>query len=274
MSDSPSNTAQPGACVTDLKRRRTSATLTDTETPSVMTNTQREVIVKQALTRFVRSRNLPNELEDLRYKLIQARVMQGMTAVEAAEMFGYANSTQLSLIESCARPTPNDWRFLKQAAVVYGVSVDWLLGLSPNMEPDAKVAHQYALLRTTEGIVNGFITQLTTAMIQAARETQPVAEDLQRVVADVDSMIARFDRFAAQEAFEDMPGGAPVAAAVQRLSSGVAPLRAKLKKFKGIEAYLAEVKNGTLPPIDYLTERFDHADTAADILGDKGREDA
>jgi transcriptional regulator with XRE-family HTH domain len=236
--------------------KRRARGLTAKETRAAMTDTQREIHVKQALTRFVRNRNLPGELEDLRYKLIQARVMQGLLAVEAAEKFGYANSSQLSQIESGERKTPNDWRFLKQAAEVYAVSVDWLLGLSPNMEPDAKVAHQYALLRGTEGVVTSLVTQLTTAMIQTANETQPVAEELDRVIAAVDDAVTRFEKFATQEGFEEIPGGAPVVAAVKRLSSGVAPLRLKLRKIKGIDAYMAQVRAGTLPAIPYLTERY------------------
>jgi hypothetical protein len=111
----------------------------DQDERSSMTDFQREAFLCKPLTRFMRNRNLPGELEDLRRKLIEARVMQGLTAVEAAEKFGYAKSTQLSLIETGKRPTPTDWRFLKQAAEIYAVSVDWLLGLSPNMEPDARV---------------------------------------------------------------------------------------------------------------------------------------
>lgn len=55
---------------------------------------------QQTLRRFVRDKSKPEELEKLRNNLIVARVMSGMTAVEAAERLGYANSTQLSLIES------------------------------------------------------------------------------------------------------------------------------------------------------------------------------
>jgi len=230
-----------------------------------MTDTQRDLFVKQALTRFKRNRNLPGELEDLRYKLIQARVMQGMLAVEAAEKFGYSNSSQLSQIESGERKTPNDWRFLKQAAEVYGVSVDWLLGLSPNMEPDSKVVHEYALLRTTEGIVGGLVAQITTALIRTAHETQPVADELERVLTSVDNAAARFEKFSAHAAFEDVPGGAPVLAALQRLATDVAPLRLKLKKFRGIESYMDEVKRGTLPPIDYLTDRYSQRELGLDL---------
>ncbi|WP_322056780.1 helix-turn-helix transcriptional regulator [Paraburkholderia sp. J63] len=228
------------------------------KTAAEMTAAQRDVCVRSSLTRFVRNRSLPSELEDLRHKLIVARVMQGMLAVEAAEKFGYANSTQLSLIESGERPTPRDWRFLKQAAEVYSVSIDWLLGLSPTMEPDSRVAHQYALLRGTESIMAGFVTQITTAMIQTASETQPLAKELERVVSAVDEHIARFSTLIAQEAFEDLPGGAPVVATAQRLERSLEPLRAKLKKFKGLESYMAEVRAGTLPVIPYLCERYEH----------------
>jgi hypothetical protein len=125
---------------------------------------------------------------------------------------------------------------------------------------DSKVIREFALLRGTENLVNAFIAQMTTNVIQVARESQPVAEELERVVADVDAVTACFERLTAQEVFQDVPGGAPVVAAVTRLTAGIAPLRAKLRKFKGIEAYLAEVKNGTLPPINYLTERFESHD--------------
>ncbi|MFM0484195.1 helix-turn-helix transcriptional regulator [Paraburkholderia strydomiana] len=228
-----------------------------------LTDAQREVFVRQALSRFKRNRNLPGELEGLRHKLIQARVMQGLLAVEAAEKFGYSNSSQLSQIESGKRPTPNDWRFLKQAAEVYSVSVDWLLGLSPNMEPDAKVIREFALLRGTESLVNGFIAQMTTAVIQVARESHPVAEELERIVSDVDALKARFEKLASQEGFQDVPCGAPVVAAFERVTAGIEPLRAKLKRFKGIEAYLAEVREGKLPAIPYLMEHFAQHDPDA-----------
>ncbi|QQC63805.1 helix-turn-helix domain-containing protein [Paraburkholderia ginsengisoli] len=240
---------QPGASATGRTR--------------AMTDSQREIHVKQALTRFVRNKTQPEELETLRYNLIRARVANGMTAVEAADKFGYANSTQLSLIESGQRKTPDDWKFLKQAARAYAVSIDWLLGLSPHMEPDSKLAREFALLRGTESLVNAFIGQMATAVIQVARESQPVAEELERVISDLDALKARFDKLAVQETFQDVPGGAPVVAAVERLTAGIAPLRAKLKRFKGIEAYLAEVRAGALPMVrgfeDYLGSRAEVA---------------
>lgn len=60
-----------------------------------------------------------------------------------------------------------------------------------------------------------------------------------------------------------MPGGAPVVAALARLTAGIVPLRLKLKKFKGIEAYLAEVRAGKLPAIPYFIEYFAPCDPEA-----------
>jgi transcriptional regulator with XRE-family HTH domain len=227
-----------------------------------MTDAQREVALRKPLERFKRNHNKAAELEALRYRLIRARVENGMQGIDAAQKFGYANSSQISQIESGARPTPSDWKFLKQAAEVYSVSTDWLLGLSPNMEPDAKVIREFALLRGTENLVNCFIAQMTTAVIQVARESHAVAEELERIVSDVDALKARFDKLASQEGFQDVPCGAPVVAAVERMTAGIEPLRAKLKRFKGIEVYLAEVRTGKLPMVPGFDEYLElHAET-------------
>ncbi|MDR5809531.1 XRE family transcriptional regulator [Caballeronia sp. LZ019] len=223
------------------------------------TQAQREIVLRKPLERFKRNRAKPEELEALRYRLIQARVTQGMMAVEAAREFGYANSSQLSQIESGVRPTPSDWRFLKQAAEVYAVSTDWLLGLSPSMEPDSRVVREHALLRGTENLVRAFIGQMTSLLIETARQTNATEEELARVLDDAGDVSSRFAKFAARPEFLDMPGGAPVLAAVERLAAGVAPLRKKLAKLQAVEAALNELKSGNaISPakfIEFFRER-------------------
>jgi transcriptional regulator with XRE-family HTH domain len=235
---------------------RSKVELSPAELRASMTEVQIEATVKAALTRFKRNHSAPAELEALRYKLIRARVMQGMMAVEAAEKFGYANSSQLSQIENGERPTPRDWKFLRRAAEVYAVSTDWLLGLSPDMEMDARAGHHFALLRGTEEIVQRLSLAMTTAMLHTARETQPLIEEVERALAAMDEAAARYATFALRNDFEDLPGGAPVNAAHERLKQAAQPLRAKLAKYRGIQSYMTEVTSGTLPPIAYLTERY------------------
>jgi transcriptional regulator with XRE-family HTH domain len=240
---------------------RSKVAITPAELRESMTETQVESTVKQALTRFKRNHSAPAELEALRYKLVQARVMQGMMAVEAAEKFGYANSSQISQIESGERKTPNDWKFLRRAAEVYSVSVDWLLGLSPNMEHDARAAHHFALLRGTEDVIQRMSLAITTAMVHTAQETQPLMDEVQRVLSAVDELNVRFDKFAARPEFDDYPGAAPV---VKALYEATQPMRFKLKKYRGIESYMSEVTRGTLPPIEYLTERYAQGELGLD----------
>ncbi|WP_454056876.1 helix-turn-helix domain-containing protein [Cupriavidus sp. Marseille-Q8015] len=220
-----------------------------------LTDSQRENLVRQAMTRFVRNRNLPEELEDLRYRLICARVLSGMTAVEAAQRFGYANSTQLSLIESGQRKTPSDWKFIRQAAEVYSVSTDYLLGLSPHAEIDGKVAQQYAMMRGAEGMVNSVAAMLTTAMVQWTNQTAPVPEDFEKVTAAVDELAGAVETLR-KHGVDELRGSSLLVSAMARLQEAAAPVRQKLRRFQSIDSYFSDLRAGKAEPIGYLVERF------------------
>lgn len=231
---------------------------------SVATKHERQA--RRALTRFVRNKSVPEELEILRHNLIAARVISGMTAVEAAVRFGYANSTQLSLIESGNRPPPSDWMFLRQAAQVYSVSLDFLLGLSPHMDLDGKVAQQHALMRGTEAILGNVAASFATTMIRYAEQTQPLPEDFQRVSDAAERAETALNVMRERYGFDDLPGGAPLMAAVDSLTKAVAPVRTKLKKFKSISGYFDDMRAGRMPVIPYLMERYNQSDLQTDIL--------
>lgn len=231
---------------------------------TAMSDAQRDHHIRQALKRFVRNKNKPEELENLRYNLIVARVVSGLTAVEAAERFGYSNSTQISLIESGARPTPKDHQFLRQAAKVYAVSTDFLLGLSPHMEFDARVVQQHALMRGAEGIMNGIAAGFATAMIQFTNQTAPVPEDFARVSDAAERTESALATMRERHGFDDMPGSAPLLAAIESLTRAVAPLRLKLKRYQGIDSYFNELRAGKLPAIGYLTERYSQRELGLD----------
>ncbi|MEX3941600.1 helix-turn-helix domain-containing protein [Paraburkholderia sp. BR10937] len=217
------------------------------------TDAQRDALSRQTLNRFVRDRNKPEELETLRYNLIVARVMSGMTAVDAAERFGYKNSTQLSLIESGKRPTPRDHQFLRQASQVYAVSCDFLLGLSPHMEYDARVAHQHALMRGTESILGGIAAQFATVMIQFTEQTKPVQEDFGRVTDAARTVEQALD-MARKHGLDEIRGSSALVAAAEQLAKAVEPLRQKVKRHRAIESYLDELRAGRMPRLDYLVE--------------------
>lgn len=120
-------------------------------------------------------------MEALRYNLIAARGVLGMSGAEAAKRFGFSNSTQLSLIESGQRKTPNDWEFLRLASIAYGVSTDFLLGLSPHIEIDGKVAQQHALLRKMEAVMGSVAEAFAMALIQFSDPEQLNRADMERI---------------------------------------------------------------------------------------------
>lgn len=233
----------------------------------LLSDTQREHLVRQTLTRFVRNKAVPEELETLRFNLIAARVLAGLTAVESAERFGYANSTQLSLIESGGRPPPRDWKFLRQAAQVYGVSVDFLLGLSPHMEFDAKVAQQHALMRRTEDLVGGVASQIATALIEFSKDQQITACDCERIEAAIVRVDETLDRLRTKHDFDNMPGTAPHLAAVDALREVAAPVRRRLRKRQALQGYIEDVRAGRLPLIPALRERYSQAAVRTEVLG-------
>ncbi|MFM0300385.1 hypothetical protein PQQ99_09725 [Paraburkholderia sediminicola] len=222
--------------------------------------------MKAALTRFARNRNLPGELEDFRYKLIQARVVNGFSPDEASARFEARGFTgvDVAALESGRTKTPNDWRFLKQAAEVYAVSVDWLIGLSHHMERDAVTAQQFALLRGTEDAVRGALSLFIDASADAARNAQLQPGEVARMIAAVDEHLKRFDKFSALDAFEDMPGGAPVVATVKRLAQCVGPLRRVHGQFAEAGKAFELIRAGKLKPIPYLVERFEHQASEAE----------
>ncbi|MBB1636074.1 XRE family transcriptional regulator [Cupriavidus sp. UME77] len=230
-------------------------------------NAQREQHVKQALTRFVRKKTLPEELEALRYNLIVARVMSGMTAVEAAERFGYANSTQLSLIEAGERKTPKDWKFLAQASRVYAVSTDFLLGLSPHMDFDAKVSRQHALLRKTEAVIGAVSEAFATALIHFSEQEHLGREELDRIGGSALRLEDAMDRLR-ERGFDDFPGGAPLLAAVGCVVQAAEPARRKAKQFQSIDHYLGEMRAGRMPVIPYLAERYSQETVRSELLGE------
>ncbi len=149
----------------------------------------------------------------------QARELNGWDQREAAARMGYENGTQLSLIEAGKRNTP--LAVFCVASAVYGVSVDFLLGLSDEPERDPALVERQAVLRHVEGMLREHAAQvleMISAHMNAA--TKPIS--LARRLLGVSSAATEaFDRFATLngEAWEDMPGGAMLLKAMVELET-------------------------------------------------------
>lgn len=228
-------------------------------------DTEREQCVSLKLRRFTRNKNAPERMETLRYNLIAARVVSGLTGVEAAERLGYQNSTQLSQIESGQRKVPNDWEFLRLASPAYGVSTDFLLGLSPHIEVGGKVAQQHALLRKTKSVISSVAEMFATALIRFSEQEQLNRAELERIASAAGRLEEVVGRLR-DRGFDDFPGGAPLLAAVAGVVDAVDPVRHKLRQFQSIDDYLTQIRAGQTPVIPYLSERYDKKAIADEVL--------
>lgn len=204
--------------------------------------------------RFVRNKDVPLENEIIRERIISARVMNGLTAIDAAARLGYANSTQLSQIESGERKVPNDWQFIKRMAAVYSVSMDYLMGLSPNPERDAVASQHFAIMRGFEQLQQLQAATMTTAFVRYAA-TGASSADLVSLcgVAEAVSLAFQAMRDRNQE-FDDLRGGAKVLAAVGKLDDAAASVRRTLARTKAREQDFIDIASGKQGPLSYLLD--------------------
>ncbi|MEJ7806007.1 MAG: helix-turn-helix transcriptional regulator [Telluria sp.] len=201
--------------------------------------------------RFVRNKDVPLEKEIVRERMVSARVMNGLTAVDAAARLGYANSTQLSQIESGERKVPNDWQFLLRMSRVYSVSVDYLLGVSPHPERDPVAAETFAIMRGFEDLLQSQAAAMTTAFVRYGAEREAGKIDLQAIVgaaASVSHALARMREL--NPAFdEDMRGSSTLVAAVDRLEATAIPVKDVMRRRALNEQHCLAIAKGEQGPL-------------------------
>lgn len=214
-----------------------------------------EGIANTPVKRFVRDKDVPLQKELMRERLISARIMNGMTAVDAAERLGYRNSTQISQIESGERKVPNDWQFLLRMSQVYSVSIDYLLGISPNPERDAIASENFAIMRGFEQLQQMQAATMTTAFIKYAALGRPSSLDLESLCGAIETVKRAVQTMRDRSpAFDDMRGGASVLASVERLDESIRPIKSTLRRRKDNEQHFIDMASGKHGSLKYLMD--------------------
>jgi transcriptional regulator with XRE-family HTH domain len=75
-------------------------------------------------------------------RMVEARKLSGLTQQKAAKLFGYRNSSKLAKIEAASDTNSVPLWIVPRAADIYGVSTDYLFGLSDDWERDPVVSQQ------------------------------------------------------------------------------------------------------------------------------------
>jgi transcriptional regulator with XRE-family HTH domain len=209
--------------------------------------------------RFVRNKDVPRERELMRERMVSARVMNGLTAVEAAQRLGYKNSTQLSQIESGERKVPDDWKFLLNMSKAYSVSVDYLMGISPHPERDPVAAESFAMFRGFEQLVQSQVTAMTEAFVRYGSERAVARVDLQAVTVAAEAVNDALGRV--QElnpaAWEELRAGTKLTAAVERLEAAMIPLKESSNRRALIEEHCLAIAKGKEGPLASFIPQLD-----------------
>jgi hypothetical protein len=210
---------------------------------------------KAPIKRMVRDKHPVAQSDVIRKRMIMARIMNGYTAVHAAELLGYKNSTQLSLIESGGRPVPKDWTFILKMSGLYCVSVDFLLGVSPNPERDAIASEHFALMRGMEDLLKQQMATITSAMVRYAVQGKPSMTDFQKICEEVEWVSKAVTTIQERnKSFENLRGGASLVSGIDRLAKAVEPIKGALGRRKDLEKHMMAIASGKEGPLSYLLD--------------------
>ena len=175
-----------------------------------------------------------------RFKL--ARDLSGYKENQAIERMGFRNPKVISQIENCHRlPTLH---FVIRASNAYGVSTDYLLGLSEDDDPSSSIPATSAIFRQNQKVLNMIGNVLSKTSYSYAKTCGE--ETTKTLVEKIDLLYSRFNRFKElNPEFLDMRGGAPI----QDSILGVLPLARTVKKRIEEKEKLIELHNEQLEHI-------------------------
>lgn len=178
-------------------------------------------------------------------RMVESRKINGWDQTEAAEKFGYKNSTQLSLIEQGKRLPPHE--VLIKASEIYGVSVDFLLGLSDEPERDPKAAERQAAMRHVHALVSGTSETLVGLLLQYLAHGVPsvkTAETLLNRAQDLADAVNRA-RAMNQKLFDEkIKGGSTMLKLATQTTEACAAARDMLTRHERVLEFKMRTEEG------------------------------
>lgn len=167
-------------------------------------------------------------------RFVQARELNGMSQTDASQRMGYRKSTQLSLWENGNRLPPIDRMIV--AALVYGVSLDYLFGLSDDPDRDQNFTERKALARCMEDQLRCHADRIAEALIAYSKTGGLNLLTIRSLVSRAGEAAASMRRFAEMNAkkFDDMRGGATVLHACVSLEALVREAGSMVTRAEGL----------------------------------------
>jgi len=163
-------------------------------------------------------------------RILKARELNGYAQVEAAGLFGYRNSSQLSQWETGKRMPP--MKELIRASEMYQVSVDFLLGLSAEPDRDPRKARSAAAVRALRAVLDDAAVRIAAQVDGLSELAGPGAEVVGQLVAKAAALGDAVSAFVRRNAavFDELPAGASLLHAHDELDKSMPAARDLLRR--------------------------------------------
>lgn len=198
--------------------------------------------------------------------MLSAREINGYTQIQAAELFGYSNSTQLSLWEQGKRVPP--LKTMIRACGIYRVSMDYLTGISHDPDRDPRTAERQRIVKSAESMLSDMAHRLAESIIYQTNLGGPTIEAAQLFLADGEKLMAAYRGFVSRnkDSFEEMLGGAKLAASADAMDSALASARKVIERHRNI---CEEATRGVIKPVHVIDNLPLFNTAAAVVTGDE-----
>lgn len=172
-------------------------------------------------------------------RFAHARELNGLNQIEAAKKLGYANSAPLCKVESGCSPASR--LMIRRAAQAYGVSADFLLGLSDYPERDPRTVEQIAIYRGIKDAIERSARSIAEQSIVNAAETVPLKLRLAELIEAVKKVVDTLNEVRNKTDFdESVAGGARLVRTVSTLASAARAASKYLHRQNEIEKIWGE----------------------------------
>jgi transcriptional regulator with XRE-family HTH domain len=166
-------------------------------------------------------------------RMLEAREIAGLSQIVAANRMGYLNSSRLNKIEKGIDIKSISIAFIKKAALVYSVSVDFLLGLSRDWERNIKIAHgrditNYLMDTWAKSHMNdvGAINYMQNKISSICKSVTLFFT----AITDIRNALTKFREL--NPDFDDMRGGASLVSSVDRGEHAIHIVKENLRRYQ------------------------------------------
>lgn len=168
-------------------------------------------------------------------RCLLARELNGYSQSDAARLFGYKNSTQLSQWEQAKRMPPI--QRLLQASGIYRVSMDYLLGVSDEPDRDPMSAERLMLLSSVSNLLDSATRDIVDVVMAHARTGGPTIGAAHCFTAEGQKVVEAFKKFRAINAdFDDLRGGNTLVVAIETFEkNGIGYARQQIERFERLK---------------------------------------